>query len=100
MEKPHNFDDELGKLLIRAENVEIKAKLDIETAVFFDNQAKKLEMILDHPLTSEKQKQDAMKNLETLYGRIQKELNGLNENGSEMEKIEAEFLALFNKRWL
>ena len=92
-----NFDNELGKLLAQAEKVEEKAKLDYETAIFLDNQAKKLEMIIDHPSTSDEQKEDAMKKLEILYGRIQRELK---ESNSEMKQIESQLLALFKKRWL
>jgi hypothetical protein len=78
---------EIDRLLNKAVALREKAELDLTTAVFLDNEAIKLEAIVDNPKTLPEEKESAMIKLEALNHRI---LIELNEKSNEQEKLEKE----------
>ena len=88
------YDKETSRILTEAIKLKQKAILDLDTAIFFDEEAKKLENIIDDPNSTEDQIDDAMVKLVRLNARIQVELR---ETDDEAIRIERELLVLNNK---
>jgi hypothetical protein len=88
------YNKEVSRILTEARKLEEKAKLDLETAIFFDNKAKELESILDDPNSTQDQIDNTLVELAALNLRIQVELR---EGNEEAIRIERELLVLNNK---
>ena len=78
-------DGEIDRILAEAVAIKEKAELDLNTALFFDNEATKLEAIVDNPKTLPEDKEQAMIKLAALYKRI---LIELNEEPTAIDEVE------------
>ena len=93
MEKTQ-YDKETSRILTEAIKLKEKARLDLDTAIFFEEEEKKLENILDDSDSTEDQVDDALVKLVGLNARIQVELR---DTDDEALRIERELLVLNNK---
>ena len=87
------FNKEIDRILKESVALEEKAKLDLETAEFLNNEVIKLETIIDDIKTLPEEKESAFIKLEALHKRL---LIELNENTSTQDRLEHELNELNN----
>lgn len=83
---------EINRILKNAVALEEKAQLDLDTAEFLNNEAIKLETIIDNPKTLPEEKESAMVKLEALHKRILIELNEDTNRQDQLEKELSTFI--------
>lgn len=85
---------EIDRILKEAVALREKSQLDLDTAEFLNDEAMKLEAIVDDSESRPEEKESAMVKLEALNKRI---LIELNESTDRLDKMEEDFNALIKE---
>lgn len=93
MEKSH-YGQEIDRLIIAAKELEEKEQIGYDTAIFLDQEAKKLEECIEDLNTTETERENVINKLNVLFGRIRSEIEHSSDNDDESLRIEKELLAL------
>lgn len=97
MEKSH-YDKEINRLVSEADQLTQKYILDLDTAKFLDNEASKLEQIIDSVGSTREQIEEAVAKLNILYKRIEREMKEAITDDVKADKIERELKFLKSQR--
>lgn len=89
MEKP-TYDKEMNRLITEAQNLVEKSRLDLDTAKFLDNEALKLEEIIDDTNSTREQLEESVAKLDALYNRIEREMVEAIGHDKRVDEIEKE----------
>ena len=85
-----NYDKKMDELVARLDKLTGKSKLDLDTALFFENEIVKLEHIIDNHSSSKEEIVDALNKLRVIQKRIQFEANYVYSDVEKLEQIKSE----------
>ena len=97
MEKS-TYDREINRLIAETQKLTEKSQLDLDTSNFLDNEALKLEEIIENPNSTREQIEESVIKLEALYNRIEREMAATITHDLKMNQIEKELNILRKQR--